>query len=153
MKLKKVRITNFRSVYDSGTFNVANITCLVGKNEAGKTAVLQALQRLNPLDSTANAFSVIDDFPRAEVSEYEQGVKAGKRKPADVVSAEFELSDGEERAIEKDFGTDVKQWQQYADDVFCGNFRRRRGVQTGSDHRLVWVMGYPSPRQIFRSTN
>lgn len=104
MKLKTVRITNFRSVIDSGEFEVADITCLVGKNEAGKTAILQALHRLNPLDEGAGRFSVTDDYPRATVSDYEQDVKNGRREPAHVVTATFELSDAEKRLIEEDFG-------------------------------------------------
>ncbi len=40
MKLARVRIKEFRSILDSGEFTIDDITCLVGKNEAGKTAVL-----------------------------------------------------------------------------------------------------------------
>ena len=40
MRLKTIRVTNFRSVDDSGEFNVDPVTCLVGKNEAGKSAIL-----------------------------------------------------------------------------------------------------------------
>ena len=36
MKLVKVKIENFRSVEDSTEFEVDDVTCLVGKNEAGK---------------------------------------------------------------------------------------------------------------------
>lgn len=38
MKLKSVRVTDFRSIRDTGDFQIGDITCLVGKNEAGKTA-------------------------------------------------------------------------------------------------------------------
>ena len=43
MKLTAVHITNFRPVDDSGEFDVRDITCLVGKNEAGKSAALMVL--------------------------------------------------------------------------------------------------------------
>lgn len=52
MKLKKVHITEYRSIWDSNEFDIDDITCLVGKNEAGKTAILQALYKLNPIDSS-----------------------------------------------------------------------------------------------------
>lgn len=35
MKLIKVRVQNYRSVEDSGEFEIGDLTCLVGKNEAG----------------------------------------------------------------------------------------------------------------------
>ena len=43
MKLTKVLITEFQSVLDSTEFNVGDVTCLVGKNEAGKTALLKGV--------------------------------------------------------------------------------------------------------------
>lgn len=50
MRLTKVQITEFQCIRDSNEFEVGDITCLVGKNEAGKTALLQALRRLNPIE-------------------------------------------------------------------------------------------------------
>ena len=35
MQLKRVQITNFQSIHDSNEFDVGDVTCLVGKNEAG----------------------------------------------------------------------------------------------------------------------
>jgi predicted ATP-dependent endonuclease of OLD family len=64
MKLKSVRVTDFQSVLDSGEFEVGDITCLVGKNEAGKTAILQALYRLNPIVESDGRYSVSDDHGR-----------------------------------------------------------------------------------------
>lgn len=34
MKLIKIQAINFRSVEDSGEFQIGDLTCLVGKNEA-----------------------------------------------------------------------------------------------------------------------
>jgi ABC-type branched-subunit amino acid transport system ATPase component len=56
MKLSKARIQNYRSIVDTGWFEVeGKKTILVGPNEAGKTAILQALQHINPPDSTEPA--------------------------------------------------------------------------------------------------
>ncbi len=53
MKLIALQVKNFRSVEDSGNFGIEeDITCLVGKNEAGKSAVLQALAGLNAHKAT-----------------------------------------------------------------------------------------------------
>jgi predicted ATP-dependent endonuclease of OLD family len=46
MKLTAARITNYKSIIDSTWFTLDDLTCLVGKNESGKTAVLEALERL-----------------------------------------------------------------------------------------------------------
>lgn len=49
MRLTKARVQGYRSIVDTGYFDVEDgKTILVGPNEAGKTAILQALQKLNP---------------------------------------------------------------------------------------------------------
>lgn len=72
MKLNSVRVTNFRSVDDSTEFTLGDITCLVGKNEAGKSAVLLALAALNPHDATPAIFNKERDYPRRWLTQYEQ---------------------------------------------------------------------------------
>ena len=49
MKLKTVNVTDYKSIRTSQPFDVGDIICLVGKNEAGKTSLLEALYRLNPV--------------------------------------------------------------------------------------------------------
>ena len=50
MRLIEVTVQKFRNILDSTPIAVeGNVTCLVGKNESGKTATLQALYRLNPV--------------------------------------------------------------------------------------------------------
>lgn len=63
MKLKSFRVTNFQSVMDSGDIDAGEITCLVGKNEAGKSAILKALYRLNPIRAGDGKFDAVDDYP------------------------------------------------------------------------------------------
>jgi predicted ATP-dependent endonuclease of OLD family len=43
---KTVQIADFRRVEDSEPFTLDQVTCLVGKHESDKTALLQALYRL-----------------------------------------------------------------------------------------------------------
>ena len=50
MLLIDVRIKNYKCILDSETFSIDQLTCLVGKNESGKSAILQALYKLNPVD-------------------------------------------------------------------------------------------------------
>lgn len=52
MRLTSVHIKRFKSVDDSERFELEpDVTALVGKNESGKTAALQALYRVNPVPS------------------------------------------------------------------------------------------------------
>lgn len=70
MQLLSAQITKFRSIKDSGKFSIdPKVTCLVGKNESGKTAILHALEKLNPLDSSRRQFSDLD-YPRAELTDF-----------------------------------------------------------------------------------
>jgi len=103
VKLKSVRIQNYRSIDDSGVVPVEAITCLVGKNESGKTAFLHALHLLNPLNPIKGktAFDDVMDYPSRRFSAYR---KVRDESPADVVTAVFALSDREVEIIESDLG-------------------------------------------------
>lgn len=49
MKLDRVQVQYFRNILNSTEVEIQeDVTCLVGKNESGKTAFLEALRRLNP---------------------------------------------------------------------------------------------------------
>jgi hypothetical protein len=48
MRLKAFRVTNYKTVLDSGRVEIdTKVACLLGKNEAGKSAVMQALWKFN----------------------------------------------------------------------------------------------------------
>ena len=66
MKLTNVRVTDYQSVRDSTEFDIGDVTCLVGKNESGKTALLQAIYRLRPIVAEDAGYSVTDDYPRRD---------------------------------------------------------------------------------------
>lgn len=107
MKLKTVHITDFRSIRDSNAFDVTDVTGLVGKNESGKTAILQALYRLNPIVPDQGKFDVTDDYPRGDVEDYQQGIDNGDLEPATVVRATYALEAEEIEEIEEAFGAGV----------------------------------------------
>ena len=89
MKLKQFKVTNFRSVMDSGWIDCDDITSLVGINEAGKSNLILALWKLNPARPEAeNEIVPRDDMPRHMYTEW-------KATPEDVefISANFELDD------------------------------------------------------------
>lgn len=66
MRLARFRITNFRSIVDSGwvPFSPDGITVLVGQNESGKSSVLEALYfALSTESPTADDFRIGADQP------------------------------------------------------------------------------------------
>ena len=64
MKLITARVTLYRNFIDSGEVAIdPTITCLVGKNESGKTAFIQALNSLRPAFSGMDP-NIIRDYPR-----------------------------------------------------------------------------------------
>jgi predicted ATPase len=113
MKLKTVHVKEYKSVWDSNPFEVDRVTCLVGKNEAGKTALLEALYRLNTIVPGDGNFDVTDDYPRSEVEDYRQAVEAGERQQAIVVSARFEFEPEELKLISEEFGPKALRSPQF----------------------------------------
>lgn len=107
MLLATFRIRDFQSIRDSNQVDVGDITCFVGKNEAGKTALLKALYRLIPVTSGEDRFDATDDYPRSRVTEYEQFVREGRSGHAIVVEATFTIEDAELKPIEEYFGSGV----------------------------------------------
>lgn len=86
MKLVKVRIKEFQCIRDSKEFSTEDITCFVGKNESGKTAILQALYKLNPVIAEHGDFDPDSDYPRLNYSKFAQDNDA-----IPVIEAIFEL--------------------------------------------------------------
>ena len=104
MRLTIARVSNFRSVEDSGDFTLDQILCLVGKNEAGKTAIVQALAGLNPHPSTPISFDKERDYPRRFLTEYETR-HDGKNAP--VISTKWALSELERKAVAEIVGDEA----------------------------------------------
>jgi energy-coupling factor transporter ATP-binding protein EcfA2 len=101
MKLSKVQVTNFRSIEDSTEFEVGQLLCLVGKNEAGKTALEQALCGLNPHPATPFAYDIERDYPRRWLTDYKE---RHPEEGATVVSTKWTISSEEREAITKKIG-------------------------------------------------
>ena len=100
MKLIKAHVQNFRSVEDSQEFEIDNITCLVGKNEAGKTAILQALEGLRPYDSKAK-YNKTRDYPRRYLNSYDE---RHEDEEAVIIKSTWTLDGSDKKAVEDIFG-------------------------------------------------
>jgi predicted ATP-dependent endonuclease of OLD family len=103
MILKTVRFQNFKCIDDSTEFSLGPVTCLVGKNEAGKSATLQALYKLNPVEDDRSKFNELEEYPRKGLSDYED-IK--EKSPANVLTTVWELEDKDISLIQKRFGID-----------------------------------------------
>jgi energy-coupling factor transporter ATP-binding protein EcfA2 len=91
----------YRSVIDSGWFGIENgKTILVGPNEAGKTAILRALQQLNPPKDVAK-FEALRDYPRSQYND----ITTGKVQASSVTIVEgvFTLDDQDRVDLPADF--------------------------------------------------
>ena len=104
MMLKRIHITHFRSVVDSEDFDVVPVTCLVGKNEAGKSALLLALAALNPNEATPVTLDRERDYPRRNLVRYEHMHDGTEAK---VVTTTWELDEAEIHEIAEDVGEHV----------------------------------------------
>ena len=103
MRLTRARVTNYKSIDDSGWVSIDDVTCMVGKNESGKSAFLHAIKQLNPVSGGQPDFD-LKDYPRKGYVRYKRSHAA---QPAVVVQAEFELSQEELGEIEAAFGKGV----------------------------------------------
>ncbi len=104
MKLIDIKVEKYKSIEKtSGLVTFEQVTCLVGKNESGKTAFLQALYKLNPVDSSNGSFDLLE-YPRRDLNKYKA---EHEKNPARIVSASFELSQDEIQDIESKFGEGI----------------------------------------------
>lgn len=97
VKLASAEIRRYRSIEEATTFKVQpDVTCLVGKNESGKTATLQALYKSRPVDTAE--FDEGLDYPSHKTREL-----AGNAK-IQAVALTYDLSESDVGAIEKALG-------------------------------------------------
>ena len=103
VRLRSFQVKKFRNVVDSGEIAVEEqVTCLVGKNEAGKSALLEALYLFNP---------AYDDTFRVE-EQYPRWLAAKDRRREDLkdvspISVGLELEDHEWDEVVEVFGPGV----------------------------------------------
>ena len=102
MRLLSVRIQDFRCIEDSTEFPITDVTCLVGKNESGKTALLKALYKLKPDVESKARLEPATDYPKRKWRP-EQPIPANP--PA--VTTTWRLDAADVAALEKQFGVEI----------------------------------------------
>ena len=118
IKLTRAEVTNFRSIEGTGAFGIEELTCLVGKNEAGKTAVLQALQGLRPYGQAQTDYDVTKEYPRRHVTKFDQRHPDGT---ALVVRTWWELDDESAELLTDEFGAEALTSRAFTVDKFYKN--------------------------------
>ena len=98
MKLVTVRVQNYKCIEDSQEFSTKELTCLAGKNESGKSALLEALRRLNPVEGREEAsYDELLEYPRRRFADQQ-----GNKDP--VLTTSWELSEDDIAEVEKKLG-------------------------------------------------
>ena len=90
MRLRKFRVRAYRCIHDSGEINVGDLAAFVGRNESGKTTILQALTLLNK-DENISELDLCDEMSEELKNEIR------------LAEGEFELSENEIRLIKERF--------------------------------------------------
>lgn len=90
MRLRKFRVRAYRCIHDSGEITVGDLAAFVGRNESGKTTILQALTLLNR-DERVSELDLCD-----ELSEELKG-------EIKLAEGEFELNSDEIRLLKQSF--------------------------------------------------
>jgi hypothetical protein len=105
MKLTSVKVEMFRNILNSTDVKIEEkVTCLVGKNESGKSAFLHALWRLKPARSGPK-FSAPDNYPAwLEKRHRNEGKKLDRVEPIQVV---LEWQESDVKVAEQKFGSGV----------------------------------------------
>src|SRR5687768_9722783 len=101
MKLVKANVRMFRNILDSTPVTIQpDVTCLVGKNESGKTAFLHALWRARPARQNVS-FSAPDHYPAWREKKDRLSGNLEVFKP---ISVTFELDATDRAFVENVYG-------------------------------------------------
>ncbi len=132
MILKSFQVRRYKNVRSSGEVEIrGGVTCLVGKNESGKSALLQALYRLNPVPTGhLEAFVGLRDYPRRYYGQEKDRVPATR-----PITATFELEDEDLRVVEEAHGQGVLA-------------SRIVTVAKTYENELLWEIDYDEKRHV-----
>jgi len=102
MRLRKFRVRAFRCIHDSGEIKVGDLASFIGRNESGKTTILEALTLLNK-DNKVSELDLCDEMSEELKSE------------TIIVEGEFELGEKEIKLIQERFPDidDIKKIRLY----------------------------------------
>lgn len=102
MRLRKFRVQGYRCIHDSGEIKVGDLAAFVGRNESGKTTILEALTLLNK-DTKVSELDLCDEMTEELKSEMK------------LAEGEFVLNEIETSLIREKFPNlqDIKKMKIY----------------------------------------
>jgi hypothetical protein len=151
MILESARVENYKCIDDSTEFSIRSLTALVGKNESGKTALLKALYRINPILPVDGDF-LDTEYPRRRWAAYRQRKAAA---PDRVVTATWRLEEPDLAAVTDLLGPDALpgytvtatrgydnqlQWQITVDERRVVSNLMRRAKLDNDELRSLWAV-------------
>lgn len=104
MIIKSLRVQNYKCIEDSEEFSIEPITCLVGKNESGKTALLQALYKLNPDTPEMGSYISSQEYPKRRYNAYKQRQDSD---PDNILTILWELEEKDITKVEAVLGNEA----------------------------------------------
>jgi predicted ATP-dependent endonuclease of OLD family len=154
VKLLSVEIDHFKNILNSGPIVIQpDVTCIVGKNESGKTAVLQALHRFNPAQPNVS-FNAQRQYPAWLEKQHRKQKDIDKHSP---VVAHFLLEETECALIESSLGAgalkskELKISRTYAN-TFVWTPQLNDPVVIGHMIRDVPIAGVAAPTNLIELT-
>ena len=135
MLLKKVTIHKYKSFLTEQEFTVEDqITRIVGKNESGKTALLEAIAKSNYFEDNAEfKFDKDLDYPRGEL------IKVRNSNP-EVITCEYILSDEDIKIIEDTFAAGIVSQRAFSETYYYDNTSVTTGIEVSFDVFKTWLI-------------
>ena len=131
MQLKTFRVQKFRNIENSGEVELLDaLTCVVGKNQAGKSALLRALHKFNP--HLPEPYDMRREWPR--------GQRTGRNEKQVVCEARFTLSPEELKKLGEIAGQELS----IADVVVTRNYAGNFEIQFPEDSTLFQDALHPN---------
>ena len=114
MRLRKFRVRAFRCIHDSGEIAVGDLAAFIGRNESGKTTILEALTLLNKEEKISD-LDLCDEMSEELKSEIK------------IVEGEFELNVSETSIIKEKFPNipEIKKLRIYRTKIGRASCRER----------------------------
>ena len=113
MDIISFRVRKYRNIQDSGEVELLDrLTCIVGKNQSGKTALLRALYKFNPRD--ADPYVLSREWPR--------GHRLERNLNEIVCEVKFKLAVDEQRALAELTSKEMKAGEVLITKDYDGKF-------------------------------